>query len=63
MELTDTQVRLLTLFLGTFIVLQAGVGAYFLINGETTNAVISFSTLAALSGSMAAINVDRDDDN
>lgn len=49
------------MILGGLIILQASLGAYFLIKGETTNATTAFSTLAALGGSMAALSASTDE--
>jgi uncharacterized protein (UPF0333 family) len=63
MEITDKTRSRFILVLGILIVLQACMGGYFLLKGETTSATTAFSTLAALSASMAAVSASRGDDD
>lgn len=61
MEISQQTRSRFILIIGLLIFLQAGLGLYFIIKGETTNATVSFSTLAALAASMASLSAGSDD--
>lgn len=60
MEISGKTRSRFILILGVLTFIQACMGGYFLFKGETTNATTAFSTLAALSASMAAVSASSD---